>query len=553
MPNFFNRIHIKFIIASSLILILTLISFTVIFISHFGETITEITNAELARDLECEKKEAEMGHTESEVGHVESMEIGGGLNESAHDENKELLEMQEADDCHSDLASRVQEEKKIISAALLDIEKTAAWIALIAIILSSAVIYYISHQITQPITSLKKSAIEIGAGNLDTEIKISSNDEIGDLASVFKLMVADIKKAYITLQKEQAQLLASVNSLSLGFILTDMQGKIIITNDTLRGMFNTEKPTFEEINKYLDPIVSLPDYQQNEISNTNHFVQESTLEDKFIKIYISPVLLKQEQAQGKVIGSVILIEDITQQKLLENSKASFIAIAAHELKTPLSIIKGNVELLTEMPSQKISDPEVRTKLNAIEKNSTRLLKISNDFLDLTILEERRLHFNNEPFDAVKLMSEVVSDSIKKAEVKKLYLKFSPPQESLPKVIADIDKAREVINNILINSIQYTDTGGITIDIKKDHDFIKISITDTGIGIEAKDQKSLFQKFHTVKERFFTSKEYGSGMGLYISKLLIESMGGMVKLEKSDPKTGSVFAIYLPIKKALNQN
>lgn len=535
--NFFNKIHTKFIIVSGLILALALISFTLVLGSYFEKTITQLTHEELERDLEYERLK--------EAPHMESTEVHEENTEEApvHDES---MEMGTDKDSHTDLTARVEEEKSIISQALSDIQKTAAWMALLAIIISSAIMYYISQRITRPITNLKNAAGEIGKGNLDTEIKIESSDEVGELAKAFKLMAVRIKEAYFNLQKEQAQLMASVNSLSLGFMMTDVQGKAIITNKVIQGMFNADDLTLENISKRLTTTINLSDYHRAIIENkTDYFTQEAAFADKFIKIFIAPVILKQ--VQEEVIGSVILIEDITQQKRLEESKTHFVAITAHELRTPISIIKGNAELLLGLPSKKLSDSEVKIKLEAIEKNSTRLLKIANDFLGLTVLEEKRPYFKNTRFDVVKITNEIVSDFKEKAAEKDLYIKVSTPPEPLPEVIADQDRTKEVIINILANSLQYTEKGGIALSFERSGDFIKVSVSDTGIGIKSDEQKKLFQKFHTVGDRFMHSKEYGSGMGLYISKLLMESMGGTIELEHSSLEVGSVFAILIPIK------
>jgi len=97
----------------------------------------------------------------------------------------------------------------------------------------------------------------------------------------------------------------------------------------------------------------------------------------------------------------------------------------------------------------------------------------------------------------------------------------------------------------MNAIQYTEKGGITLSFEEKNEFVELSVKDTGIGIKPADQKSLFQKFQTVRGRFMHSKEYGSGMGLYISRLLAESMGGTVSLKESKPGVGSIFVIALP--------
>jgi signal transduction histidine kinase len=185
-------------------------------------------------------------------------------------------------------------------------------------------------------------------------------------------------------------------------------------------------------------------------------------------------------------------------------------------------------------------------IDAIQRSGVRLLGIVNDFLDLTALEEHKIAFKKKSFNLVDLAGEVVADFLGKAAAKSLSLTVVPPYEPLPEVLADRDRAREIIINLLGNAIQYTEKGGVTLSFKKGEGVVELSVTDTGAGIKPDDQKSLFQKFQTVSERFIHSKEYGSGMGLYISNLLAESMNGTVRLKESTQGIGSTFTATLPI-------
>jgi two-component system phosphate regulon sensor histidine kinase PhoR len=133
----------------------------------------------------------------------------------------------------------------------------------------------------------------------------------------------------------------------------------------------------------------------------------------------------------------------------------------------------------------------------------------------------------------------------RAELKKLTIEVENPTQEILTVVADKEKTKQIIINLVSNAIQYTEQGGIRIQFFKEDHTIKIAIIDTGIGIKLEDQALLFQKFQTVEGRFIHSKEYGSSMGLYISKLLAESMKGSVAIEESTPGKGSTFVIRLP--------
>jgi CheY-like chemotaxis protein len=249
-------------------------------------------------------------------------------------------------------------------------------------------------------------------------------------------------------------------------------------------------------------------------------------------------------------------EDPIKQKHIEEFMNSILSIAAHEMRTPINIIKGDAELLIKAPSQALSDPEVVKLLESIEKNSDRLLKLVDNFLSLNVLKEKKIFFSKVQFDIMKLVGEVSTDLTSQAEEEGLYIKIENPSEPLPDVVADPDKTREVIMNIIRNSLENTDKGGVTVSFEKDSGSVKMLVRDTGRGIDPEHQKTLFQKKSQNSkgekhDHDIHDKKFSSGLGLYISKFFMESMGGAIWLEKSDADTGTVFVITLPAKNKNN--
>ena len=409
----------------------------------------------------------------------------------------------------------------------------------------------LSRKIARPIIKLRDVAIEISKGKLDTKIEVQTKDEIGQLADSFNSMTAQLAKSIRELQEERARLVASIDSLPLGFAIVDQKGEFIIANPVLMGLFPSQGKNFsfnyvsaqllDKTGKRVDLDVERKRALQKEepVEFKNLF-----LDDKSIRVFISPILLEQGD-KYEAIGTVFLVEDTTEQKLLEEAKNSFVAITAHELRTPLTIIRGNAELISTLLPKELPNPQIKEMVDAIERSGIRLLDIVNDFLDLTALEEHKMRFKSEQFDLVKLVNETVSDFQGRAAKKSLFLKIIPPDEHMSEIIADQERTKEVVVNIIGNAIQYTDEGGITLSFEEKNGLIELSIKDTGIGIEPDKQKYLFQKFQTVSGRFLHSREYGSGMGLYISKLATESMGSTIRLEESKLGVGSTFTITFP--------
>jgi signal transduction histidine kinase/Na+/proline symporter len=244
------------------------------------------------------------------------------------------------------------------------------------------------------------------------------------------------------------------------------------------------------------------------------------------------------------------IKKLAEQKALAESKSNFIAIASHEMRTPLTVIRGNAELLLEAIPKIPENFDTIKFLSGIQNNSVRLLDILHDFIDVVQLEENKIELKKEAFDLVALVREVASDLTGVVAEKKLYLRVEEPSGPLPMVVADAGKTRQVIVNLIGNATHYTSTGGITISVtrvfEREKDMLKVSVSDTGIGISTEGQVQLFHRFSTVQKTFLRTKEYGSGLGLYISKMFIESMGGSIKLEKSVLNEGSTFSVSLPV-------
>ncbi len=250
---------------------------------------------------------------------------------------------------------------------------------------------------------------------------------------------------------------------------------------------------------------------------------------------------------GKKVEKLLLIvEDITERKELEEAKKDFIAIASHEMRTPLTIIRGASERITKKLPKDV-DAEVFLMIKHINDNSIRMLGIVNSFLDVGRLENKALAFNIEVFDINELITEIIEEMTVRAENKGLYLKTNFIKRNIS-IRADRSKTREVIVNLISNALQYTKVGGITLQTSFYESFVKINIIDTGIGIPKDMFDNIFQKFRSVHKEFITSKEYGSGMGLYISKTLTENMNGKLYLESSTLNKGSVFTLLLPFSK-----
>ncbi len=351
------------------------------------------------------------------------------------------------------------------------------------------------------------------------------------------------------LSAEQARFIASINSVLEGFILLDTDGKVVMTNHVISHIFNTEHKdwSFDQIKLTLSDAFDFElAYRQclNEKKSTTY--DNLNFKDKILKIFFAPVFMAPRA--GNLTGIVVILEDITEAKKLERSKDEFFSIASHELRTPLTAIKGNTQMMQKYFSKKIDDKDFTAMLNDLYLSSIRLIDIVNVFLTTSRLEQGKVEFDIKPFDINGLLLQVVKRMQTTAQAKGLTLDYN---DSLAPIfaVADPNRTEEVILNLISNAINYTEKGGVTIKLKVVKNEVVVSVEDTGKGIPEKDQPLLFRKFQQLNEDLYTRDvSRGTGLGLYISRLMIDAMKGKIYIERSEVYKGSVFTFTLPLKK-----
>jgi signal transduction histidine kinase len=183
----------------------------------------------------------------------------------------------------------------------------------------------------------------------------------------------------------------------------------------------------------------------------------------------------------------------------------------------------------------------------IHKSSMRLISIVNDFLDTSRLELGKMEFKKEKVSMEGLIDEILKEFTTTGSMKKLYLEAEKSKTKIPSVLADRDRTRQILINLIGNAIKFTEKGGIKIKIEPEKTSVKVLVADTGKGISPESQNLLFRKFQQATESIFTRDAInGTGLGLYISRMMAEGMGGEVRLESSAVGKGSVFSLTLPV-------
>jgi len=386
----------------------------------------------------------------------------------------------------------------------------------------------------------------------------SSNKQVHTLVDQLKHekegVEKQVKQRTSQLEDEKSRFLASIRSLPLGFILTDSQSRILMLNPSIKKFLKLDGDNAELINKLAAENDSLLHKLMDLSRSVTHSKKIESLElthdeGRSFHAFAAPVLMRD----GECNGAVVLLEDITEAKILERSKEEFFSIASHELRTPLTAIRGNTSLMQQMYEDQLKDPGLNDMVEDIHASSVRLIDIVNDFLDASSLELGKMKFSEENFDINPIIEKVVEEMGGYIKEKGLKIHYEKPQTPLPMIRADANRMKQVIYNLIGNAVKFTDEGSVTIktELSPVQHMLRMTVTDTGSGISPEGQQILFHKFQQSGNSLHTrDATKGTGLGLYISKLIVEHFGGHIQLDSSQEGEdhGSSFSLTIPLAK-----
>jgi len=294
-------------------------------------------------------------------------------------------------------------------------------------------------------------------------------------------------------------------------------------------------------NIYQLSILELDDFEVREITITNP-------QNRVLSITLVPLIEKE----GQHIGSMRVIHDLTSERESELLKQNFVAVAGHQLRTPLTNIKWTFAAAIEGELGNM-DEQLQAQLKNGLTSTNRMIDIIADLLDVSRLEEKRYDLNLVSVDVIELVKIIVDELRVIVEKKGIDINVSVPSDSLPAIIADRDRLKMALQNIIDNAVNYTPEGSVVISFaheEKQKQSIIIRVKDTGIGIAEKDQKHLFTKFYRAKNAIRLRPE-GSGLGLFIAREIITILNGKIWVDSEEGK-GSTFSVMVPIKQLLRK-
>ncbi len=384
----------------------------------------------------------------------------------------------------------------------------------------------------------------------------------GEASAAYVLVLTDIKaeldsKAIIErtvrtrtreLHEARAYLLSSINSLGQGFVLVDRVGSIVHNNmAAARALSHNDvnldgTTTIMAATSHMKWDVNLGQAVEAVLAGHGVRVLHAAVEDgMFYDIFITPVMADQA-----VIGAAIVLEDTTERKILDRSRDEFFSIASHELRTPLTAIRGNMEILRQYYPELMKDKAVAESITDTHEASVRLIGIVNDFLDSSRLEQGKLTYNLTSVAIVPLMATIQRSLAPLLQETKNTLTVEK-LDDIPPIYADNARLQQILLNIIGNAVKYNTGAHITVAAQVKARSVQIVVTDTGKGISPENQNLLFHKFQQATDSILTrANTQGTGLGLYISRLLAKQMGGDVELLHSELDQGSSFAVTMPL-------
>lgn len=283
-------------------------------------------------------------------------------------------------------------------------------------------------------------------------------------------------------------------------------------------------------------------------TNTNRILTAVTL---IITGFVGLNLIrsvKKEIKQREEIESLAqdLAEANEKLKELDQLKSEFLSLATHQIRAPLTAIKGYSSMLLEGDFG-VLPQKAKDSVETIMKSCQNLINVVGDFLNISRIEQGRMVYEKSIFDIVELTKEVTNELKPNIQNAGLLLEFEIPNNFSVKVNADRSKIKQVIGNIIDNAIKYTPQGKINISVFKDIEKVKIAIKDSGVGIDPNEVNKLFNKFSRTKDASKTNV-IGTGLGLYIAKKMTEAHGGDIKVFSEGVGKGATFTIELPTTK-----
>lgn len=405
-------------------------------------------------------------------------------------------------------------------------------IMLFSVLMSVIFASKMSQSIVKPIKNLEFTTDKIAEGEFNRRVKVVSNDEIGHLSITFNNMAGILQNTLKDSLDKQNKLEAILKSMDSGVIAVDTSHRVIMINPYAKKIFGINKDIIGQ-----NLMNNIRDFELDDIFySTKEDSREMKIlwpKERVLRIRTADII-----NDGEKIGTVAVVQDITDIRKLENMRSQFVANVSHELKTPLTSIKGFAETL-----KYVDDPVNKEKfLNIIDDEANRLTRLINDILTLSHIENNT-EMKKEKFNVNHIAKDVYNLMKNTAEKKNIEITIVGEKDFY--LNGDSDRFKQMLINLIDNGIKYSDNNGkIIIKTGCNNEECFISVEDNGVGISREHLERLFERFYRV-DKARSRSQGGTGLGLAIVKHIVASFNGNIKVESEIGK-GTKFTIKIPI-------
>jgi two-component system, OmpR family, phosphate regulon sensor histidine kinase PhoR len=401
--------------------------------------------------------------------------------------------------------------------------------------------FNIKKRFTKPLEAATNVAIELSKGNYRARTYVDHQKETSMLSSAINLLAKNLQENLKMQEMQQDRLSTLIESMGSGLMLIDNRGYISLINKAYTETFpvNSDEylsKQYYDVIEHREITLLIEEIFMTERKVKRQLLLPIGIVRRYFEVAGSPIIGTQNEWKGVLL----VFHEITDLKKLEQMRKDFVANVSHELKTPITSIKGFSETLLDGAMK--DEATLEAFLRIILNESDRLQMLIEDLLDLSRIEQHGFHLNIEELDIVILLNEMITLLKGKAEGKNIVLHLA--HEASPIFVkGDYSRLKQVFINLLSNAITYTPTGGyVEIDVKENEEKVYIQIKDTGIGIEKEEIPRIFERFYRI-DKARSRNSGGTGLGLAIVKHIVEAHKGSISVTSVKDK-GTTFTISL---------
>jgi PAS domain S-box-containing protein len=418
--------------------------------------------------------------------------------------------------------------------------------------------YVFAELLARPVRALHEAVLRIASGDYSKLKDSSSAGEFSEItlaldqvATQLTRKISEAESETALIESERNKLRGVLNSMTDGVFALDRDGRIILFNKAASEL--TGRSITEVAGQLAEKV--MPFRQGGELVMTRWLATQAGRDQvvgswRNLELYrangeslyvdVQAIVLPKDP---NGISALVTFHDLTKNRQLEEMKIDFVALAAHELRTPLTEVKGYLDIL-QHEATRLSKAD-REFLDRAVAGANQLGELMNNLLNVARIEHGELNYHPVHLDYLAFIEEHAQNYERLVSEKERTFELKLPA-NLPTITADESGLNEVINNLITNALAYTQikTGKITLTVKRHRDEIETSVSDNGSGIPSSAIPHLFTKFYRVEE--MKAKTRGTGLGLYISRAIIEAHGGHIWVDSEEGK-GSTFTFRIPLR------